>query len=113
MFNNWINGDDFRLIATRIREGGLRRIVRRLTGSQQSRVEASWRKSEIPPTNWWDIPDVVARWNQKTTGSPALDFNDYIAQAYLTDRDGLTAISLWCGTGSREKRWRKKRIPSN
>ncbi len=105
MFNNWINRDDFLLIARRIREGGLKRILTRIAGTPQDRIETSWRKTEIPPTNWWDIPEVVERWNQKITGSVGQDFNDYVAETYFSDREGLEAISLGCGAGSREKRW--------
>ena len=105
MFNNWINADDFALLARRIREGGLTRIVRRITGSQQDRVELAWRKSEIPPTNWWDIPEVVTRWNVKITGSPTTDFNTYVAETHLSSLSELTAISLGCGTGIREQQW--------
>ncbi len=105
MFKNWVNADDFVLVARRIREGGLRRILRRVLGGRQVRIETSWRKSEIPPTNWWDIPEVVERWNLKITGSPSRDFNDYVAEKYLADQRDLVAVSLGCGTGVREKRW--------
>lgn len=105
VFNNWVNANDFALIARRIREGGLKRILRRVLGGRQVRIETSWRKSEIPPTNWWDIPEVVERWNLKITGSPDTDFNDYVAEKYLADRRDLVAVSLGCGTGVREKRW--------
>ncbi len=78
MFNNWVNADDFVLVARRIRKGGLKRILRRGLGSRQVRIETSWRKSEIPPTHWWDIPEVVERWKLKIPGSPDQDFNDYV-----------------------------------
>jgi SAM-dependent methyltransferase len=105
VLNNWVNADDFALIARRIREGGLRRIIGRVFGGRQVRVETAWRKSEIPPTNWWDIPEVVERWNTKITGTADKDFNAYVAETYFSDRTDLTAISLGCGTGVREKRW--------
>jgi len=105
VFNNWINRDDFLLIARRIREGGLKRILTRIAGTRQDRIETSWRKTEIPPTNWWDIPEVVERWNQKITGSAEQDFNDYVAETYFSDRKDLEAISLGCGAGARERRW--------
>jgi ubiquinone/menaquinone biosynthesis C-methylase UbiE len=105
VLNNWVNADDFALIARRIREGGLRRILGKVFGGRRSRVKTAWRKSEIPPTNWWDIPEVVERWNLKITGSPEKDFNQYVTESYLGDRTDLTAISLGCGTGVREIRW--------
>ena len=107
MFNNWINSDDIALIARRIREGGLTRIIRRVTGNQRSRVEQSWQKTEVTPTNWWDIPEVVARWNIKITGSAEKDFNTYVAERYLRESGGLRAVSLGCGTGGREIQWAK------
>jgi ubiquinone/menaquinone biosynthesis C-methylase UbiE len=107
VFNNYVNSDDFRLIARRVREGGLKRIFRRILGTREQRIATSWRKSDIPATNWWDIPEVVERWNTKITGSAETDFNDYVAQTYLSDRSNLTAVSLGCGTGVREKRWAK------
>lgn len=105
MFNNLLNADDFSLLARRIRDGGLRHLMGRVLAGRQARVATSWRKSEIPPTNWWDIPEVVERWNRKITGSSDTDFNDYVAKTYLAQRSDLTAISLGCGTGVREKRW--------
>lgn len=107
MLNNWFNADDFALIARRIREGDLRRILGRVFGGCQNRIETAWRKSEIPPTNWWDIPEVVERWNLKITGSPEKDFNQYVTELYLRDKVDLTAVSLGCGTGLREIRWAK------
>jgi len=105
VFGNYINADDFRLIARRIGEGGFRRILRRVLGTKQTRVETSWEKSEIPPTNWWDIPEVQDRWNRKVTGSGDTDFNDHVVATHFQHRRDLLGLSLGCGTGVREKRW--------
>jgi len=65
---------------------------------------------ERPPTNWWDLPEVVARWNMLVSGDPGTDHVRYLAQRHLAGRRALRGVSLGCGTGVRERRWAREGV---
>ncbi len=105
MFNNLINAEDARLLLERLRGGQLRRVLRRVFRSHEGRTRIAWERTETPPTNWWDVPAVRERWNEKISGDREIHFHDYVSGSVLAGRSGLRALSLGCGTGSREQAW--------
>ena len=105
MFDNLVNKHDARLAWEKVARGQWRRVWARLLGDSRRRTQLAWEKTEIPPTNWWDIPAVQRRWNELVSGDPEIGFNDYICSRYFAGRQRLHALSLGCGTGVREQRW--------
>jgi len=61
-----------------------------------------WGHVEYPLKNWWDIPEVMERWNRMTSGDPWIDYFRFFLEKYLAGRAGLRALSLGSGTGHRE-----------
>jgi ubiquinone/menaquinone biosynthesis C-methylase UbiE len=104
MLNNLINIHDFYALLRRCpRVVG--RLASKLTTGSRERVASAWSHIDSPPTNWWDIPAVKERWNRLISGDPRVDHCRYIGQKYLAGREGLSALSLGCGTGEREIGW--------
>jgi ubiquinone/menaquinone biosynthesis C-methylase UbiE len=80
-------------------------ILSKLVQGKQTRTEKAWEHTSSPPINWWDIPAVRKRWNYMVSGDPDVEHYEYISGKYLKDRNGLSALSVGCGTGHRELRW--------
>jgi ubiquinone/menaquinone biosynthesis C-methylase UbiE len=72
---------------------------------KEDKVKTVWAHTQKERTNWWDIPEVTARWNFLISGDAAVDHCGYVAKNYLGQINDLSALSLGCGTGSKELRW--------
>lgn len=104
MLNNFVNSQD---LYDLIDKGpkALPQILARLVFGKQQLVKAAWAHTDNPPTNWWDIPAVRARWNQLVSGAAAVDYHEYISRKWFKDRYSMRALSLGCGTGHNELIW--------
>jgi SAM-dependent methyltransferase len=103
MFGNLVNLHDVVAFAEKIH--GVRTLAGRLALSSRVRTQAAWRHTKAPASNWWDIPDVRSRWNEKITGSTERSPCDHVLERYFSGRSGLTMLSLGCGTGEKELEW--------
>ncbi|MDX5320582.1 MAG: class I SAM-dependent methyltransferase, partial [Bacteroidota bacterium] len=77
----------------------LRRIL--LSGNQK--VAGNWDLTELPPTNWWNVPAVRQRWNEKICDGKYASYPEMVQDLFLKGRSGLTMASPGCGTGSHER----------
>jgi ubiquinone/menaquinone biosynthesis C-methylase UbiE len=102
LFSNLVNIHDIPLVVEKIRQGQLRKILSKLFRGRAGRLVNSWNHVEIPPKNWWDIPEVMERWNSMLSGDPGTDYFTFFLNNYFAGRDGLHALTLGCGTGYRE-----------
>lgn len=89
-------------IARKFRFKG-RSIVKRLFVSEKEKVAGTWDQTELPPSNWWNVPAVRARWNEKITGDPSLGYPEWVRERFLKGKNGLHMVSPGCGTGSHEQ----------
>jgi len=105
MFNNLINIHDLSRLREKIKQGELIRIVSKLRSRKEEKIKKSWEHIQHPPIDCWDIPSVRERWNYLISGNVKVDYYKYISRKYLSERESLNALSLACGTGSRELRW--------
>ncbi len=80
------------------------RVLRRLFSSTSERVRLTWDEGRPSVRNWYDIPRILTRQNKLVTGDEGVSTYEYVARAIL-GRSGLSAVSLGCGTGSREIEW--------
>lgn len=53
-------------------------------------------------TNWWIIPSVKKRLNEKITGDPDLTYEPYVSEKYLQSRSPESMLSLGSGVCSHE-----------
>ena len=100
-----ISLDDFALILEKTRAIGVRRLLRRILGTDRERTEDQWSQVSSDRSNWWDLVEVTRRWNRLITGKADLTFQHYVAGKYFRRKRGLRAISIGCGTGRKEIQW--------
>jgi ubiquinone/menaquinone biosynthesis C-methylase UbiE len=72
----------------------------------QARTASKWNNA-TSSSDFWIIPEVRARWNEKCTGNPTLEYEDYVVSNYLSGKSGLKMLSIGCGAGSRERKFGK------
>lgn len=81
-------------------------VLQKLKLKALSRIATKWN-TIVPGSDWWIIPEVRRRWNEKCTGNADLEYEGYVVNKYLQGRSGLTMLSVGCGTGSRERKFAK------
>lgn len=97
MFGNLVSIHDFSLLAEKARQGRLAGIASRIMNRG-----ASWDHVACPLRNWWDIPDVMDRWNLIISGDAKVDYCAFFLRRYFGEAGALTGLSLGSGTGNRE-----------
>lgn len=105
MFNNLVNAGDVLTIATKLRRGQLPGAVRRFARLPEARVKSSWAHVTGEPTHWFDVPAVREREAMRASGDPSVSPVEWFSGEYLRGREGLVALSLGCGSGSKELSW--------
>lgn len=97
MFRNLASIHDFFLMIEKARQGRLREVALRIVNRG-----SSWDHVAYPLKNWWDIPEVMDRWNAMISGDPKVDYCTSFMRRHFADRAAMTALSLGSGTGNRE-----------
>lgn len=105
MFNNIINFYDIVKLARKVRQGQAGKVLAKLVTGKSGRVRKSWSRVENPPINWWDIPEVKQRWDEKISGTKNLSHQKYFARKYFDGMNGVVGLSLGCGRGDVEMKW--------
>lgn len=98
----WITWGDVVDVSHKVRSRGLGYLAAKMRISSADRVQATWNASSKAIANWWHIPAVKARWNEKMTGDPAVPYEEYLALTYLAIRPQTRLLSIGCGNGSHE-----------
>lgn len=81
---------------------GLHFIISKLNPNALSRTKSAFNDTAFHSSNWWIIPKVKERWNQKITGDKAVIYEQYIRDKYLKDKSNLTMLSIGSGMCSHE-----------
>ncbi len=100
-----IRPDDFYRLAGVLQNAGIAAIADKIFRPRRKKIQSAWEHVESDRSSWWDLEEVVRRWNRLITGDPALDYQPYVARKYLLGVRGLKAVSIGCGTGSKEVKW--------
>lgn len=100
-----IRRDDFWLFLEKSRSVGIRRLLAKILRGDRARVEESWSHVTSERSSWWDLDDVMKRWNRLITGDSDVDYQEYVAKKFFRGRKELRAISIGCGTGRKEIGW--------
>jgi ubiquinone/menaquinone biosynthesis C-methylase UbiE len=106
LFPHLISRGDFIDLYFKVKERGMAFVFQKLKLKALSRTVSKWN-SIVPGSDWWIIPEVRHRWNEKCTGNADLEYEEYLVNKYLQGRSGLTMLSVGCGTGSRERKFAK------
>jgi 2-polyprenyl-3-methyl-5-hydroxy-6-metoxy-1,4-benzoquinol methylase len=101
VFGNLINIHDVPLFVEKVRQGRLADILSRIARGSAA-AEKSWDHVDYPLKNWWDIPEVMERWNVMISGNARVDYVAHFLARHLAGRRSMNALSLGSGTGARE-----------
>jgi ubiquinone/menaquinone biosynthesis C-methylase UbiE len=105
-----ITSDDILETYLKARQRGLAFIFSKFSHNNKSRTQSAFSDSAINTSNWWIIPKVVERWNEKISGEKEVNNRDYLINKYLIGNTGLRMLSLGCGTGYNEIEFSKYNI---
>jgi len=98
---NLLSIHDFSLLVEKTRQGRLRDILMRMA-NRRGAARRSWENVVSPIKHWWDIPEVMERWNTMISGAPRVDYLAHFLGARFAGGESRRALSLGCGTGHRE-----------
>ena len=90
----------------KIKLKGYAGLLSRLKISNHARTVSKWN-STTPSSDFWIIPEIRKRWNEKCTDHPDLEYEDYVVSKFLAGSSGLKMLSVGCGAGSRERKFGK------
>lgn len=99
----WITSDDFLELYAKLKQRGSAYLLSKLQTSSIKRTQSTFGESSFQHANWWIIPQVRQRWNERVTGDPQQIYEDYFVEQYCNGRSGLRVLSLGCGIGSHER----------
>ena len=102
----YISVGDFIDLFYKIKQKGYTEIVSKFHLSNQARTVSKWN-AETASSDFWIIPEIRQRWNEKCTGDPFLEYEDYVVAKYFSGTRGLKMLSVGCGTGFRERKFGK------
>lgn len=102
----YISPGDFIDLYYKVKQVGLSKILSKFRIVSQDRTISKWNQT-IPSSNFWDIPAIKSRINEKSTGSPDLGYEDFFVEKHLAGRQNLRMLSVGSGTGTRERRFAK------
>lgn len=97
-----LTADDFVETLAKLRQRGSGYLLSKLNPSGLARTQRTFDDPTLQTANWWIVPAVRRRWNEKITGNPALGYEDYVVARYLRGRAGLRLCSLGSGSCSHE-----------
>jgi 2-polyprenyl-3-methyl-5-hydroxy-6-metoxy-1,4-benzoquinol methylase len=99
---NLISKGDLIDLYHKIHERGLQFILDKFSFSSAKRRYNTWKNLHASSSNWWDIEAIQKRWNEKITGNPGYEYENYVVEKHLQHQEDLTLLSIGCGTGSHE-----------
>ncbi|HPR30437.1 MAG TPA: class I SAM-dependent methyltransferase [Prolixibacteraceae bacterium] len=97
-FGDWID------LYFKLRQKRYRKLILGFNRQGKERTAAKWN-SQLLSSDFWMIPEVRKRWNEKCTGHPDREYEDYFVQRYLPQSRNLRMLSVGCGSGARERKF--------
>jgi len=102
----FISVGDFIDLKYKIKQKGLPELKSIFRFSGQQRSINKWDNVK-PSSDFWIVPAVRRRWNEKCTGDPDVEYEDYVVKKLFSKAENLRMLSVGCGTGSRERKFGK------
>jgi SAM-dependent methyltransferase len=97
-----LTSDDFIETLAKLRQRGLAFLLSKLSANALARTRSAFDDPALRAANWWQVPAVRRRWNQRMTGQHDQPYEAYVADKYLAGRRGLQLLSLGSGAASHE-----------
>ena len=102
----YISFGDFIDLFYKVKQKGFNELLSKFHLSNQARTVSKWN-AITSASDFWIIPEIRNRWNEKCTGDPDLEYEDYVVSKFFSESIGLRMLSVGCGTGSRERKFGK------
>lgn len=99
---NLINRGDFLESFTKVKQRGINYFFSKINTNPKKRTQITFNLAGTMGSNWWIIPDVKLRENEKLSGDPQKSFDVYLAENYFQNKKDLKLVSIACGEGNRE-----------
>jgi ubiquinone/menaquinone biosynthesis C-methylase UbiE len=106
MQKTWISVGDVIDLFYKVKQKGIHVLLSKFRLTQMARTTSKWN-TVTASADFWILPLVRLRWNEKCTGYRNLEYEDYVFSKYLSDRKSLQMLSVGSGTGSRERKFAK------
>lgn len=101
---NLINKGDFLESYTKLKQKGIKFFFQKINTDAKKRTQSTFNLAGLSGSNWWNIPEVKHRENEKISGNPGKTFDIHLAENYFRSRNDLNLLSIGCGVGNREIR---------
>jgi ubiquinone/menaquinone biosynthesis C-methylase UbiE len=95
-----ITPDDFSETYSKLKQRGLVFILSKFNLRARSRTMSAFNEWDIEGSNWWMIPEVQQRWNEKISGNRNINISSYISYKYLIGSGKI--VSVGCGSCTQE-----------
>lgn len=106
MRKTYISAGDFVDLYFKVQQKGYINIFSKFSFSGNTRIATKWNTAG-GSSDFWIIPEVRRRWNEKCTGNPDMEYEDYVAEKYFSGENSLKLLSVGCGSGARERKFAK------
>lgn len=97
-----ITFDDYIDTYSKFKERGVGFLLSKGNLSGVSRTKSTFDRTDVQSSNWWIIPKVIERWNEKISGNKDVNYRQYLLNDYFHNQSGLKLLSLGSGTCSHE-----------
>lgn len=97
-----VTKDDLIDVYLKIKQRGLGFILSKLNPKGISRTKSAFSNSATQSSNWWIIPKVRERWNEKITSNKKEIYEYYVLKKYLKNKKGIRMLSIGSGVCSHE-----------
>jgi len=101
---NLINKGDFLEAFTKAEQRGVNYFLSKVNSNPRKRTQSTFSLTGAEGSNWWIIPEVKQRENEKISGDSQKTFDIYLAENYFQNKSELKLLSVACGVGNREIR---------
>lgn len=97
-----LTSDDWKESLAKFRQRGAHFLLSKFSPDSRKRTRSAFDDTNIDASNWWMIPQVQQRWNQKISGDPQINISQYVVEKYLNNRSPGRLLSIGCGTATHE-----------
>jgi len=97
-----ITSDDIIETYSKLKQRGLSFIISKFNFNSRSRTLSAFDHNDIEASNWWNIPSIKQRWNEKISGDKNVIYENYVLDKYYPASNNLKMLSIGAGICSHE-----------
>lgn len=97
-----ITSDDIIETYSKLQQRGANFIFSKFNLNGRSRTLSAFDDHNIEASNWWNIPAIKERWNEKISGDKKVSYENHVLNTYYTSDKDLKMLSIGAGICSHE-----------